>query len=103
SVAHALAFSQAVEQIAGCEPPATAQLIRVLHAELERIANHLDVAIRLADAAGLAVAPARFALHKERLMRLGSRLCGGRFGRGVGVPGGVSAPPLLPPARLRAE
>jgi formate hydrogenlyase subunit 5 len=103
SVAHALAFSHAVEQIAGCEPPATAQLIRVLHAELERIANHLDVAVRLADAAGLAVATARFALHKERVMRLVSRLCGNRFGRGVVVPGGVSAPPLLPPAQLRTE
>jgi formate hydrogenlyase subunit 5 len=103
SVAHALAFSHAVEQLAGCEPPATAQLVRVLHAELERIANHLDVAVRLADAAGLAVATARFALHKERVMRLVSGLCGGRFGRGVVVPGGVSAAPLLPPAQLRTE
>jgi formate hydrogenlyase subunit 5 len=103
SVAHALAFSHAVEQIAGCEPPMTSQLIRVLHAELERIANHLDVAVRLADAAGLAVATARFALHKERAMRLVSRLCGSRFGRGVVVPGGVSVPPLLPPAQLRVE
>jgi formate hydrogenlyase subunit 5 len=103
SVAHALAFSHAVEQIAGCEPPATAQLVRVLHAELERIANHLDVAVRLADAAGLAVATARFALHKERVMRLVSGLSGGRFGRGVVVPGGISALPLLPPAQLRAE
>ena len=61
SVAHALAFCHAVERIAGCEVPrAAAALIRVLHAELERIANHLDVAVRLADAAGLAVATARF-------------------------------------------
>jgi Ni,Fe-hydrogenase III large subunit len=103
SVAHALAFSHAIEQIADCEPPATGQLIRVLYAELERIANHLDVAVRLADAAGLAVATARLALHKERVMRLVSRLCGSRFGRGVVVPGGVSAAPLLPPAQLRTE
>jgi Ni,Fe-hydrogenase III large subunit len=102
SVAHALAFSHAIERIAGCAPPVTAQLVRVLHAELERIANHLDVAVRLADAAGLAVATARFALHKERVLRLVSRLCGSRFGRGVVVPGGISAPPLLPPAQLRA-
>jgi formate hydrogenlyase subunit 5 len=74
----------------------------VLHAELERIANHLDVAVRLADAAGLAVATARLALHKERVMRLVSRLCGSRFGRGVVVPGGVSALPRLPP-RAPAE
>jgi len=103
SVAHALAFSHAIEQIAGCEPPGTAQLIRVLHAELERIANHLDVAVRLADAAGLAVATTRLALHKERVMRLVSRLCGSRFGRGVVVPGGVTGAPLLPPAEIRAE
>jgi formate hydrogenlyase subunit 5 len=91
SVAHALAFCHAVEAIAGCEVPREAALARVVHAELERIANHLDVAMRLADAAGLAVATARFALHKERVLRLVSGLCGSRFGRGVVVPGGISA------------
>jgi formate hydrogenlyase subunit 5 len=103
SVAHALAFCHAVERIAGCAPPPAAALVRVLHAELERIANHLDVAVRLADAAGLAVATARLALHKERVMRLVSRMCGSRFGRGVVVPGGVSALPRLAPYELRAE
>jgi formate hydrogenlyase subunit 5 len=93
SVAHALAYCHAVEEIAGCEVPREAALIRVVHAELERIANHLDVAMRLADAAGLAVATARFALHKERVMRLVSGLCGSRFGRGVVVPGGIAAFP----------
>jgi formate hydrogenlyase subunit 5 len=103
SVAHALAFCHAVERLAGCTPPPAAALVRVLHAELERIANHLDVAVRLADAAGLAVATARLALHKERVMRLVSRMCGSRFGRGVVVPGGVSALPQLTPAQLDTE
>jgi formate hydrogenlyase subunit 5 len=103
SVAHALAFCHAVEKIAGCQVPPAAAAVRVLHAELERIANHLDVAVRLADAAGLAVATARFALHKEQVLRLVSRLCGSRFGRGVVVPGGVSGLPLLPPAQILAE
>ena len=103
SVAHALAFCHAAERIAGCTPPAEAALVRVLHAELERIANHLDVAVRLADAAGLAVATARLALHKERVMRLVSRMCGSRFGRGVVVPGGVTTLPRLSPADLRTE
>jgi Ni,Fe-hydrogenase III large subunit len=103
SVAHALAFCQAAERVAGCEVSPAAGLVRVLHAELERIANHLDVAVRLADAAGLAVATARMALHKERVMRLVSRMCGSRFGRGVVVPGGVTALPRLSPADLRAE
>ena len=33
-------------------------------------------------------------------MRLVSALCGSRFGRGVVVPGGVGALPLLPPAQI---
>jgi Ni,Fe-hydrogenase III large subunit len=70
SVAHALAFAHAVERAAAVPVPRTASLVRVLHAELERIANHLDVVIKLADAAGLAVATARFGWHKERVMRL---------------------------------
>jgi formate hydrogenlyase subunit 5 len=93
SVAHALAYCHAIEEIADCEIPRDAAMLRVVHAELERIANHLDVAARLADAAGLAVAAARFALHKERVMREVSRLCGSRFGRGVVIPGGVAAVP----------
>ncbi len=103
SIAHALAFCHAVEAIAGCEVPREAALVRVAHAELERIANHLDVAMRLADAAGLAVATARFALHKERVLRLVSAMCGSRFGRGVVVPGGISAFPRKRPAEILAE
>jgi formate hydrogenlyase subunit 5 len=103
SVAHALAYCHAIERIAGVQPPRAAGLVRVLHAELERIANHLDVAVRLADAAGLAVATARFALHKERVLRLVSRMCGSRFGRGVVVPGGVSALPLIPGTEILSD
>jgi formate hydrogenlyase subunit 5 len=102
SVAHALAYCHALEAIAGCEVPPEAALVRVVHAELERIANHLDVAMRLADAAGLAVATARFALHKERVMRLVSGLCGSRFGRGVVIPGGIAALPPQGPGPVLA-
>jgi formate hydrogenlyase subunit 5 len=103
SVAHALAYCHAVEEIAGCEIPREAALIRVVHAELERIANHLDVAVRLADAAGLAVATARLALHKERVLRLVGAMCGSRFGRGVVVPGGIETFPRRRPAEILAE
>ena len=89
SVAHALAFSHAVEAIAGTEVPHRAQLTRVLHAELERIANHLDVTMKLADTAGLSAATARFGTHKESVLRWVSQLTGNRFARGVVVPGGV--------------
>jgi Ni,Fe-hydrogenase III large subunit len=103
SVAHALAFCHAAEAIAGCQVPREAALLRVVHAELERIANHLDVAVKLADAAGLAVATARFALHKERVLRLVSGMCGSRFGRGVVVPGGVSAFARKRPEQIRTD
>jgi formate hydrogenlyase subunit 5 len=95
SVAHALAYCQAIESMAGTEVPWAALLIRVLHGELERLACHLDVIVRLADGAGLAVATARFGWHKERILRLVSQLSGSRFGRGVVVPGGVSVRPAL--------
>jgi formate hydrogenlyase subunit 5 len=104
SVAHALAYCHAVESIAGvAEVPWRAGLVRVLHAELERLIAHLDVAVRLADAAGLAVAAARFGTHKERLARLVSRMCGSRFGRGVVVPGGVSGLPQVSGGDFLAE
>lgn len=103
SVAHALAFAHAVETLAGTSVPAAAAMVRVLHAELERVANHLDVLSKLTDAAGLAVATARFTLHKERTMRLTGALSGSRFGRGVVVPGGVTTLPLLSADRITTE
>ncbi len=103
SVAHALAFCHAIERIAGVTVPRPAALVRVLHAELERIAAHLDAGARLAEAAGLAVATARLAAHKERVLRLAGQMCGSRFGRGVVVPGGVAALPRLGPAEVRAQ
>ncbi len=103
TVAHALAYAHAIESLCETKAPSTAGYVRVLHAELERIANHLDVALRLADAAGLAIAVARFGWHKERVLRLIGGMCGSRFGRGVVVPGGVTGPPRLSRSELLAE
>lgn len=103
SVAHALAFAAACERLADLRAPWPAEMVRVLHAELERVANHLDSMVRHCEGAGQAVALARLATHKERVQRLRARLCGHRFGRGVVVPGGVQGPPLLPVADALAE
>jgi len=100
TVAHALAYCHALERMAGAEVPWAASLVRVIHAELERLACHLDVIVRLADGAGLAVATARFGWHKEQVLRLVSQLCGSRFGRGVVIPGGVQGLPRVAPAEL---
>lgn len=103
SVAHALAFSHAAEAAAGISVPPRAALLRVILAELERIANHLDVAMRLSDAAGLAVATSRFGWHKETTMRIMSRLTGSRFGRTAVVPGGVRADLAAPDTALLTD
>lgn len=101
SVAHAVAFCAAVEQVAGVVPPVQGQLVRVVHAELERVANHLESFVRHTEASGQAVAFAAFSTHKEHVQRLRARLCGSRFGRSVVVPGGTGGPLALPPAQLR--
>ncbi len=103
TVAHATAYSHAVEALARTEVPRRARLLRVVLAELERIANHLDVAIKLTDAAGIAVAASRFGWHKETAMRLTGRLTGSRFGRGTVVPGGIARAPGVTPALLAED
>jgi Ni,Fe-hydrogenase III large subunit len=103
TVAHATAFCQSVERALGIEPTRRAQRWRVVHAELERIANHLDVAARLAEDCALAVGVARFGILKEDVMRLRGRLCGSRFGRGVLAVGGLNGPPLLEPEVVLGE
>jgi formate hydrogenlyase subunit 5 len=102
TIAHTLAYCHALERMTGAEVPWAARLIRVVHAELERLACHLDVIVRLADSAGLAVATSRFGWHKEQVLRVVGQLCGSRFGRGVAVPGGVRAVPVLAPGELLA-
>ena len=87
----------------GVTSPPRARLIRVIHAELERIANHLDVVMRLCDAAGLAVPLARFGWHKECILRLISALCGNRFGRSLVCAGGVTAEPQLAPTAISEQ
>ncbi len=92
SVAHASAFAHAVERALGVRPPVQAERWRAVHAELERIACHLDVVAKQAETTALSVGQARFQLLKEQIMGLRAQLCGSRFGRGVVVPGGVRAP-----------
>jgi formate hydrogenlyase subunit 5 len=103
SVAHAVALCQALEALGGEEPSRAAQALRLIHAELERVAAHVDSMLRHTEAAGQAVASARLSVHKERVMRLRATLCGHRFGRGVVVPGGVVGPPLVAMSTLAGD
>jgi Ni,Fe-hydrogenase III large subunit len=100
SAAHASAFSQAVERALGIEAPPRAQSWRAVHAELERLACHLDVIAKQAETTALYVGQARFAILKEQVTRLRAALTGSRFARGAIVPGGVSADGGLDPGAL---
>jgi formate hydrogenlyase subunit 5 len=90
SVAHAIAFSEAVEALAEVEAPPRARAARSLLAEVERIYNHIEVVVRECEDASLTVGQAQFAALKERLHRLAAELTGNRYLRGVVVPGGLA-------------
>ena len=93
SVAYACAFSHAVERALELTVSRQAQRWRVVHAELERVACHLDVIAKEAETTALYVGQARFQILKEQVMRIRARLTGSRFGRGAVVPGGVREDP----------
>jgi Ni,Fe-hydrogenase III large subunit len=89
SVAHALAYCQAVEDAAGCDAPPRAQLLRAVLAELERLYNHLYYFGHLADTTTLKVGHAEGVLLAERAKQLNARLTGSRFLRNLLAPGGL--------------
>ncbi len=89
SIAHALAYCQAVEAACGCAVPARARWLRVLLAELERLYNHLHYLGHLANTTTLKVADAEGKLLEERVKQINARLTGSRFLRSLLVPGGL--------------
>jgi Ni,Fe-hydrogenase III large subunit len=91
AVSHALAFAQAVEQLAGCDVSQRAKGLRTLFNELERVTMHLhDLANMAGNGTGYTLGSAQGFRIKERLMRLSDEMVGNRFWRGLVVPGGVS-------------
>jgi formate hydrogenlyase subunit 5 len=89
SVAHSLAFCQAVEQAARCAVPKRAAMLRSLLAELERLYNHLHYFGNLCNTTTLKVGEAEGKLLEERAKQINAKLTGSRFLRGVLKPGGL--------------
>jgi Ni,Fe-hydrogenase III large subunit len=89
SVAHALAFCQAVEAASQCEVPERALYLRTILAELERLYNHLHYLGHLCHTTTLKVGEAEGKLLEERCKRLNGIFTGSRFLRGLLKPGGL--------------
>ncbi len=89
SFAHSLAFCQALEELSGCEVPERAKYLRVVYAELERLANHFnDIGFMMLDTA-YTFGGSQCGRLREMLMQWNEHLTGSRFLRGVNAIGGV--------------
>jgi Ni,Fe-hydrogenase III large subunit len=89
SVAHAMAFCQAVESLAGVTIPERAACLRVVLLELERIYNHIGDVGAICTDTGFAFANAHAMRLREEVLRLNGRLVGNRLLRGSLMPGGM--------------
>lgn len=90
SVHHALVFAQAVETLTDVRVPERAKLIRMVCAELERLANHFnDIGFIMLDT-GFSFGGSHGARLRERVMQWNERLTGNRFSRGMIAFGGVN-------------
>lgn len=87
---HSFAFCESLESLTQTEVPRRAQYLRLIYAELERIANHLnDIGFIMLDTA-FTFGGSQCARLREEVMRLNEQLTNHRFLRGVNVIGGVT-------------
>lgn len=88
--AYALAFAQSVEAQAGWEVPPRARYLRVLLAEMERVASHLLTAGHILHLAGLPLEADELLDRREEVLEVVRQLGGARFFPGLIVPGGLA-------------
>jgi formate hydrogenlyase subunit 5 len=96
TVAHVLAFCQAVESARAWEVPPRAAVLRSVAAELERVHSHLLDLASLANATGLPAAQQELLAARERALRANAALAGHRYLRGLVAPGGLAHDPGTP-------
>ena len=90
AVAHAWAFCQAVERIAGVEVPHRAQVLRALLAEFERLRHHLAAVSEIVHSTGMTVASSQADILEEDALRLSGAFVGHRYLYGQVLPGGLA-------------
>ncbi len=91
-VAHALAFSRAVEQALGVVPTPRVVLLRVLAVEAEHAASGATLIARGAEAVGSALFATKAAALASFWRDVNGTAFGHRFASGFVVPGGVARP-----------
>ena len=91
TVAHSIAFARAAEAALDVVPPPRAVALRAVMGELERIANHTGDIGAICNDAAFAQAQARFAWHREAILRASHTAFGHRLMMDAATPGGVAA------------
>ncbi|HET6513973.1 MAG TPA: NADH-quinone oxidoreductase subunit C [Thermodesulfovibrionales bacterium] len=91
TVAHSIAYSMAVESMAGGTVPERAHWLRALFLERERIANHFGDIGAICNDAAFAFMLYQLARLRELMLRTNHRLFGHRFIMDRVFPGGVTA------------
>jgi Ni,Fe-hydrogenase III large subunit len=92
SVAHAWAYCDAVETLAGVPPSPERDASRGLGLELERIGMHLAGLAGLANDVAFLQGAASYGRLRTTAINTTMLVCGGRFGRGWARPGALRAP-----------
>jgi formate hydrogenlyase subunit 5 len=87
--AHSLAFCQAVEGIAGVDPPPRAKALRIVLAELERLRHHVAAIAGICASTALSVAASQADILEEEALRITGSFTGHRYLFGLNRPGGL--------------